>query len=369
VDRLSAFFDLVNQDPIVSQVKLIAEPWDVGEGGYQVGGFPPLWTEWNGKYRDTVRDFWRGEPATLGEFASRITGSSDLYQDDGRRPYASINFVTAHDGFTLNDLVSYNGKHNEANGEGNRDGADDNRSWNCGAEGPTDDEKINDLRARQRRNMLATLLLSQGVPMLLHGDELGRTQNGNNNGYCQDNELSWIDWSLAERNADLVDFTGAVIEMRHNHPVFRRRRFFAGRPIRRSDELRDIAWFTPSGEEMSEHDWESGFGRSIMVFLNGDAIGDLDRRGERVRDDSFLLCFNAHDDEIDMTVPEAGYGAEWTVVVDTATGEVFAESGGGVVVGVVAGDRPTEPRTVAAGGTAPVGARSLLVLQRTGAPA
>ena len=271
VDRLSTFFDLVQQDPVISQVKLIAEPWDVGPGGYQVGNFPPLWTEWNGKYRDTVRDFWRGEPATLGEFASRITGSSDLYQDDGRRPYASINFVTAHDGFTLTDLVSYNGKHNEANGEGNRDGADDNRSWNCGAEGPTDDEKINDLRARQRRNMLATLLLSQGVPMLLHGDELGRTQQGNNNGYCQDNELSWVDWSLAEHNGDLVDFTGAVIELRHNHPVFRRRRFFAGRPIRRSDELRDIAWFTPAGEEMSEQDWESGFGRSIMVFLNGDA--------------------------------------------------------------------------------------------------
>jgi isoamylase len=369
VDRLSTFFDLVQQDPIISQVKLIAEPWDVGPGGYQVGNFPPLWTEWNGKYRDTVRDFWRGEPATLGEFASRITGSSDLYQDDGRRPYASINFVTAHDGFTLNDLVSYNEKHNEANGEGGRDGADDNRSWNCGAEGPTDDEKINDLRARQRRNLLATLLLSQGVPMLLNGDEMGRTQQGNNNGYCQDSELSWVDWSLAERNADLVDFTSAVIELRHNHPVFRRRRFFAGRPIRRGEELRDIAWFTPGGEEMSEQDWESGFGRSIMVFLNGDAIGDLDRRGERVTDDSFLLCFNAHDDDIEMTVPAAGYGEAWTVVVDSASGEVYAESGGGVVVGVVAGDQLTEARTVAAGATITAAARSLLVLQRTGAPA
>jgi isoamylase len=369
VDRLATFFDLAQQDPVISQVKLIAEPWDVGPGGYQVGNFPPLWTEWNGKYRDTVRDFWRGEPATLGEFASRITGSSDLYQDDGRRPYASINFVTAHDGFTLTDLVSYNGKHNEANGEDNRDGADDNRSWNCGTEGPTDDEKINDLRARQRRNLLATMLLSQGVPMLLHGDELGRTQHGNNNGYCQDNELSWVDWSLAERNGDLVDFTGAVIEMRHNHPVFRRRRFFAGRPIRSGDELRDIAWFNPGGEEMSEHDWESGFGRSIMVFLNGDAIGDLDRRGERVRDDSFLLCFNAHDDEIDMSAPDAGYGSEWTVVVDTGTGEVFAESGGGVVVGVVAGGRPTEARRLSAGGTIPVAARSFLVLLRTGTTA
>jgi glycogen operon protein len=369
VDRLSTFFDLVQQDPVISQVKLIAEPWDVGPGGYQVGNFPPLWTEWNGKYRDTVRDFWRGEPATLGEFASRITGSSDLYQDDGRRPYASINFVTAHDGFTLNDLVSYNEKHNEANGEGNRDGADDNRSWNCGAEGPTDDEKTNDLRARQRRNLLATLLLSQGVPMLLHGDEMGRTQQGNNNGYCQDSELSWVDWSLAERNADLVDFTSAVIEMRHNHPVFRRRRFFAGRPIRRGEELRDIAWFTPGGEEMSEQDWESGFGRSIMVFLNGDAIGDLDRRGERVTDDSFLMCFNAHDDDIEMTIPAAGYGEAWTVVVDSASGEVYADSGGGVVVGVVAGDQLTEARTVGAGATLTAAARSLLVLQRTGAPA
>jgi isoamylase len=369
VDRLSSFFDLVQQDPVISQVKLIAEPWDVGPGGYQVGNFPPLWTEWNGKYRDTVRDFWRGEPATLGEFASRITGSSDLYQDDGRRPFASINFVTAHDGFTLADLVSYNEKHNDANGEGNRDGADDNRSWNCGAEGPTDDEKIIDLRSRQRRNMLATLLLSQGVPMILHGDELGRTQNGNNNGYCQDNELSWVDWSLLEEHEELINFTGAVIAMRHNHPVFRRRRFFAGRPIRRGDELRDIAWFTPSGEEMTEHDWESGFGRCIMVFLNGDGIPDLDRRGERVTDDSFLLCFNAHDDDIDMTIPSADYGTEWTVVVDTATGEVFAESGGGVVLGVVSGDNPTNARTVASGATIPVVARSLVVLQRTGATA
>ncbi|SDI20682.1 glycogen operon protein [Actinokineospora alba] len=365
VDRLATFFDLVQQDPVISQVKLIAEPWDVGPGGYQVGNFPPLWTEWNGMYRDTVRDFWRGEPATLGEFASRITGSSDLYQDDGRRPYASINFVTAHDGFTLNDLVSYNEKHNEANGEGNRDGADDNRSWNCGAEGPTEDEKVNDLRARQRRNLLATLLLSQGTPMLLHGDEFGRTQRGNNNGYCQDNELSWVDWSLLDQNTDLLDFTKAVIELRRNHPVFRRRRFFAGRPIRKGDELRDIAWFTPSAEEMSEQDWESGFGRSIMVFLNGDAIGDLDRRGERVHDDSFLLCFNAHDDDIEMIVPDASYGTEWSVVLDTASGEVFRESGEGVILGVIAGDRPAIARTFSAGVGLNVKARSLLVLQRT----
>jgi isoamylase len=360
VDKLSTFFDLVQQDPVISQVKLIAEPWDVGPGGYQVGNFPPLWTEWNGKYRDTVRDFWRGEPKTLSEFASRITGSSDLYQDDGRRPYASINFVTAHDGFTLTDLVSYNEKHNEANGEHNNDGSSDNRSWNCGAEGPTDDEKVNDLRARQRRNLLATLLLSQGVPMLLHGDELGRTQRGNNNGYCQDNELSWVDWSLAERNADLLDFTSSLIEIRHNHPVFRRRRFFAGRPIRRGGELRDIAWFAPTGEEMSEQDWEAGFGRCIMVFLNGEAIGDLDRRGERVRDESFLLCFNAHDTDIDMVVPQRSYGTEWTVVIDTATGEVFADNGNG--------EFPTSTRTPNAGATITVAARSLLVLRRTGAP-
>jgi glycogen operon protein len=356
VDRLSTFFDLVQQDPVISQVKLIAEPWDVGPGGYQVGNFPPLWTEWNGQFRDTVRDFWRGEPATLGEFASRITGSSDLYQDDGRRPYASINFVTAHDGFTLNDLVSYNDKHNAANGEDNRDGANDNRSWNHGTEGPTDDEKVNELRSRQRRNMIATLLLSQGVPMLLHGDELGRTQDGNNNAYCQDNELSWVDWSLLERNGDLVDFVTGVVDLRHSHPVFRRRRFFAGRPIRKGDELRDIAWFTPAGEEMSEQDWESGFGRSIVVFLNGEGIPDLDRRGERVTDDSFLMCFNAHDAEIETKLPNGSYGTEWTVVVDTFTGEVLEPNGGSSVDG----------RSYNAGTVLPVQARSLIVLQRTG---
>ncbi len=356
VDRLSTFFDLVQQDPVISQVKLIAEPWDVGPGGYQVGNFPPLWTEWNGQFRDTVRDFWRGEPATLGEFASRITGSSDLYQDDGRRPYASINFVTAHDGFTLNDLVSYNDKHNEANGEDNRDGANDNRSWNHGTEGPTDDEKITELRARQRRNMIATLLLSQGVPMLLHGDELGRTQQGNNNAYCQDNELSWVDWSLLETNGDLVDFVTGVVDLRHSHPVFRRRRFFAGRPIRKGEELRDIAWFTPAGEEMSDEDWESGFGRSIVVFLNGEGIPDLDRRGERVTDESFLMCFNAHDDEIETKLPDGSYGAEWTIVVDTCTGEVLEPNGGGL----------GEGRSFAAGTVLPVPARSLIVLQRTG---
>jgi isoamylase len=346
VDRLSAFFDIIQQDPVISQVKLIAEPWDVGPGGYQVGNFPPLWTEWNGKFRDTVRDFWRGEPSTLGEFASRITGSSDLYQDDGRRPFASINFVTAHDGFTLNDLVSYNEKHNEANGEDNRDGADDNRSWNCGVEGPTEDPEVLSLRARQRRNMLATTLLSQGTPMLLMGDEIGRTQHGNNNAYCQDTELSWVDWELAEQHAGLKAFTAALTKVRRDHPVFRRRRFFAGRPIRKDDELRDIGWFTPSGQEMTEQDWESGFGRCIVVFLNGEGIADLDQRGEHVVDDSFLLCFNAHHEDIDVTLPNGDYAENWTVMVDTATGEV----GGG----------PTVP----AKSTLKVVARSLVVLQR-----
>ncbi|OLR91318.1 glycogen debranching protein GlgX [Actinokineospora bangkokensis] len=350
VDRLSAFFDIVQQDPVISQVKLIAEPWDVGPGGYQVGNFPPLWTEWNGKYRDNARDFWRGEHATLGEFASRLTGSSDLYQDDGRKPFASINFITAHDGFTLNDLVSYNDKHNEANGEDGRDGADDNRSWNCGVEGPTDDPEVNALRARQRRNMLATLFLSQGVPMLLHGDEMARTQQGNNNGYCQDSELSWVDWSLAEQNADLVEFTAGVARLRAEHPVFRRRRFFAGRPIRRGSELRDIAWFTPSGQEMSDEDWEAGFGRCIVIFLNGDGIPDLDQRGERVTDDSFLLCFNAHHEDIEVSVPAEGYGAEWEVVLDTETGEAL----------------PAEPRTVHRDASFKLASRSLVVLRRTG---
>ncbi|MGW4396542.1 glycogen debranching protein GlgX [Amycolatopsis nivea] len=349
VDRLSTFFDLVQQDPIVSQVKLIAEPWDVGPGGYQVGNFPPLWTEWNGQYRDTVRDFWRGEPSTLGEFASRITGSSDLYQDDGRRPFASINFVTAHDGFTLTDLVSYNEKHNDANGEDNRDGADDNRSWNCGVEGPTDDEEVLALRARQRRNLLATLLLSQGVPMLLHGDELGRTQQGNNNAYCQDTELSWMDWELATENADLVEFTAALTEFRKAHPVFRRRRFFQGKPVRKGEELGDIAWFTPAGEEMTEQNWDDAFGKSVVIFLNGEGIPDLDPRGMPVEDDSFLLAFNAHWEDIAMTLPGNGYGREWTVVVDTETGAV--------------GDCDVEP--VEGGGKFTLAARSLVVLQRT----
>ncbi|TNC29720.1 glycogen debranching protein GlgX [Amycolatopsis alkalitolerans] len=349
VDRLSTFFDLVQQDPTVSRVKLIAEPWDVGPGGYQVGNFPPLWTEWNGKFRDTVRDFWRGESATLGEFASRIAGSSDLYQDDGRRPFASINFVTAHDGFTLQDLVSYNEKHNEANGEDSRDGADDNRSWNCGVEGETDDSGILALRERQKRNFLATLLLSQGVPMLLHGDEMGRTQQGNNNAYCQDNEISWVDWDLVDANPHLVDFTGRLAEFRRRHPVFRRRRFFQGKPIRKSDEVADIAWFTPSGSEMKEQNWDDGFGKSVVVFLNGEGIPDLDQRGMPVRDDSFLMAFNAHYEDIELTIPDGEYGAEWAIMIDTANGEIIEE--------------PGEP-DVAAGGKVTLAARSLMVLQR-----
>ncbi|MEU3651114.1 glycogen debranching protein GlgX [Lentzea sp. NPDC034063] len=349
VDRLATFFEVVQQDPVVSQVKLIAEPWDVGPGGYQVGNFPPLWTEWNGKFRDTVRDFWRGEPATMGEFASRITGSSDLYQDDGRRPYASINFVTAHDGFTLNDLVSYNDKHNEANGEDNRDGEDHNRSWNCGVEGPTDDEEVLTLRRRQRRNLMATMLLSQGVPMIVNGDEFGRTQNGNNNAYCQDNEVSWVDWSLLEANSELAEFTSALAAFRKAHPVFRRKRFFAGRPIRKGEELRDIAWFTPAGEEMTEQNWEDDLGKCITVFLNGEGIPDLDSRGMRVVDDSFLMAFNAHYEDIQVTLPEPEYGPEWRVVVDTTTGEVGGNE-----------------KPIAASGQLSLTARSLVVLQRVG---
>ena len=360
VDRLSTFFDLVQQDPVISQAKLIAEPWDIGPGGYQVGNFPPLWTEWNGKYRDTVRDFWRGEPGTLGEFAARLTGSSDLYQDDGRRPYASINFVTCHDGFTLADLVSYNDKHNEANGEDNNDGESHNRSWNCGVEGPTDDQAVLELRARQQRNIIATMMISQGVPMLLHGDELGRTQRGNNNVYCQDSEIAWVDWSLAQKNAGLIGFTAGMVALRHAHPVFRRRRFFAGKPIgrRRPDALADIAWFTPSGQEMSEQDWDSGFGKSVTVFLNGDGIFDVDPRGERVTDDSFVIALNAHHEDIDVALPGPEYGSQWAVVVDTEAGVV-------TTLASAPGMAAAEPDTLAAGTTRRVAARSLVVFQRT----
>jgi isoamylase len=317
VDRLSTFFDLVQQDPVVSQVKLIAEPWDVGEGGYQVGNFPPLWTEWNGKYRDTVRDFWRGEPATLPEFASRLTGSSDLYETSGRRPVASINFVTCHDGFTLADLVSYNGKHNAANGEENRDGTDDNRSWNCGVEGPAEDREVQDLRARQQRNFLVTLFLSQGVPMLLAGDEIGRTQAGNNNAYCQDNEMSWVDWSKAAGERDLLAFTQRLARLRRQHPVFRRRRFFHGAWTGSGVGPTDIAWLTPAGDEMTEEDWRASYAKSVAVFLNGSAISEPDPRGDRVTDRKFLLLFNAGADPITFTIPETSLGTDWEIVVDT----------------------------------------------------
>jgi len=325
VERLSSFFELVQQDPTVSQVKLIAEPWDVGPGGYQVGNFPPQLTEWNGKYRDTVRDFWRGEAATLGEFASRLTGSADLYEHSARRPVASINFVTAHDGFTLRDLVSYNEKHNEANGEDNRDGESYNRSWNCGHEGPTDDPEVNALRARQQRNFLATLLLSQGVPMISHGDELGRTQQGNNNGFCQDNELTWIDWKNLD--VDLLAFTRYVSSLRRDHPVFRRRRFFDGLPVGRRGRkgLPDIAWLRPDGSQMTKQDWGSGFGRAVAVFLNGQGIADRDGRGERVVDDSFVLCFSAHHEHIQFMLPPASYGRNWQVVLDTMNPDVGDE--------------------------------------------
>ena len=353
VDRLSAFFDLVQQDPIVSQVKLIAEPWDVGEGGYQVGNFPPLWTEWNGKYRDTVRDFWRGEPSTLGEFASRLTGSSDLYANNGRRPTASINFVTAHDGFTLNDLVSYNNKHNLANKEDDRDGESHNRSWNCGIEGATEDKEVRRLRARQRRNFLTTLLLSQGTPMIAHGDEMARTQQGNNNVYCQDSELSWMDWSTQEHYATLIDFTRRLLRIRKNHPVFRRRRFFAGGPLGDDHSAeRDIAWMVPSGKLMTQEDWNFQFGKSLMVYLNGDAIPAPDSRGNKIVDDSFLLIFNAHYEAIEYTLPDARFGKNWKLIVDT-----MEETG-----------YPLDEQIVHAGGTISVPSRSTMVFKQAEPP-
>jgi glycogen operon protein len=353
VDKLSAFFDLIQQDPTLSQVKLIAEPWDVGEGGYQVGNFPAVWSEWNGHYRDTVRDFWRGADATLGEFASRFTGSSDLYQGDSRRPTASINFVTAHDGFTLRDLVSYNDKHNEANGEDGNDGESHNRSWNCGVEGPTDDVEVLALRARQQRNMLATVLLSQGVPMLLAGDELGRTQQGNNNAYCQDNELSWVDWS--GRDIDLFDFTRHLVHLRHRHPVFRRRRWFQGRSIRGTagdGVAPDIAWLRPDGQAMADADWDDESARALAVFLNGDALPYPDPQGRRVLDASFLVLNNAHWEPIEWTLPGEPYGTDWELVVDTDTGWVAPDLD----------DQRGTPEPV--GSTLTVEGRSLVVLRR-----
>src|SRR3954447_15250653 len=314
VDRLSAFFDLIQQDPVVSRVKLIAEPWDVGEGGYQVGNFPPQWSEWNGKYRDTVRDYWRGQDSLLGEFAYRFTGSSDLYASTGRRPYASINFITAHDGFTLRDLVSYNEKHNEANKEDNKDGDNNNRSWNCGAEGETQDANVLQLRARQQRNLLTTLLLSQGVPMIVAGDEFGRTQRGNNNGYCQDNEISWLDWEHLDE--DLLDFAQGLIKLRTEHPIFRRRGWFQGRELRGTD-VKDLAWFTPEAKEMSEEDWRVGYAKSLGVFLNGRSIQRPGEHGERVKDDSFYVIFTAHYEPMQFSLPPDQFGTKWQRVLDT----------------------------------------------------
>ena len=314
VDRLSAFFDLIQQDPVVSQVKLIAEPWDVGEGGYHVGNFPPQWSEWNGRYRDTFRDYWRGADATLAELAYRITGSSDLYESSTRRPNASINFVTAHDGFTLEDLVSYNDKHNDENGFDNQDGSDDNRSWNCGVEGPSESRRVRACRERQKRNFLATLFLSQGVPMILGGDEMGRTQRGNNNAYCQDNVISWFDWE--GRDELLLEFTRRLIALRRDHPVFRRRRWFQGRPIH-GRGVTDIAWLTPDGEEMTEEHWQVGFAKSLQIYLNGKGIAAPDARGERIVNDSFLLLVNAHSEAMDFSLVPVERGVQWLKVLDT----------------------------------------------------
>jgi glycogen operon protein len=310
VDRLSAFFDVIHQDPVLSQVKLIAEPWDVGPGGYQVGNFPILWSEWNGIYRDEMRDFWRGE-LPVSQFAVRFGGSADLYERDGRRPFASVNFVTAHDGFTLADLVAYNGKHNEANGEENRDGTDDNRSWNCGVEGPSDDPAVLALRARQQRNFLATLFLCQGVPMLLGGDEVGRTQHGNNNAWCQDNELSWFDWEAADE--ELLEFTRRLIRLRRDHPVFRRERFFEGR----GEQLPDVWWMRPDGRRMTRRDWDNGEARAIGVFLNGDELDIETQRGDEVRDDSFLILFNGHYEDMRFRLPARRFGARWEIELAT----------------------------------------------------
>jgi isoamylase len=318
VDRLSAFFDTIHQDPVLSEVKLIAEPWDVGPGGYQVGNFPVLWSEWNGKYRDAVRAYWKGEAGQMPDFAYRFTGSSDLYGDDGRRPHSSINFIVAHDGFTLNDLVSYNEKHNEANGENNNDGDNNNHSWNCGVEGPTDDEAVNELRERQRRNFLATLFLSQGTPMLCGGDEIGRTQRGNNNAYCQDNEISWYNWDLSQSSRNLLRFTRRMIALRNEHPALRRRKFFKGRKIWGAD-VKDITWFRPDGKEMSEQDWNAGWSQALAVRLGGDALGDLDpRTGLPITDTDLLILVNSSHLPVTYTLPAPAEGEKWQALVDTS---------------------------------------------------
>ncbi|HEY8445635.1 MAG TPA: glycogen debranching protein GlgX [Thermomicrobiales bacterium] len=349
VDKLGSFFDVIHQDPVLSQVKLIAEPWDVGEGGYQVGNFPVLWAEWNGKYRDAVREYWHNRQVGVAELAHRLTGSSDLYQYDGRRPYASINFITAHDGFTLHDLVSYDEKHNEDNGEENQDGHDDNISWNHGVEGPTDDPEIVAARERTKRSFLATLLLSQGVPMLSHGDEIGRTQQGNNNAYCQDNELSWMDWDLSEEQRALLDFTRKLVWLRREHPNFRRPKFFQARPIRHAEE-HDIRWLRPDGEEMTDEEWAQDWVRVVGLWLSGETLPEVDARGEPVRDDTFLLLFNSHEGTVPFVLPN-GADASWQLIVDTTTGE-WHESG------------PVLP----AGEAYELGERSLSLFRRCSAP-
>jgi glycogen operon protein len=330
VDRLGAFFDVIHQDPVISQVKLIAEPWDLGEGGYQVGNFPVGWAEWNGKYRDAVRRVWRGEGGMISELATRLSGSSDLYAHSGRSPYASINFVTCHDGFTLEDLVSYNTKHNQANLEDNRDGSDDNLSWNCGCEGPSDDPRVRELRARQKRNFMATLLLSQGVPMILGGDEIGRSQQGNNNAYCQDNELSWFHWQLTDEQREFLDFTRELIHLRRAHPVLRRRKFFQGRPLRGS-EVKDILWLQPSGREMTDRHWASGRVSSLAVLLDGRAMDDLDEEGDRLQGDTLLLLFNAHPEPVSFKLATFTAGKRWSLALDTARPRVAGRTfpGGG----------------------------------------
>ncbi len=369
VDRLATFFELVQQDPVVSQVKLIAEPWDVGPGGYQVGNFPPLWTEWNGAYRDTVRDFWRGEPS-LGEFASRLAGSSDLYEHSGRRPFASINFVTAHDGFTLRDLVSYNEKHNDANGEDNNDGERHNRSWNHGVEGPTDDPEVLEARARAQRNFLATLLLSQGVPMILHGDELGRTQDGNNNTYAQDSEISWVHWDRVDQ--PLVEFTAAIARLRKAHPTFHRKRFFTGKTVRvgEGERLNDIVWLHVDGRPMEDRDWRADDTRAIGMYLNGDGIAGLDARGQDIVDDHFVLFFNAAQDDAEVTLPHEEYAAAWDVVLDTSGASVgFPDAQARVDDDARGREHDRAPRARRAdGGARPLGrgvARRLRTAERT----
>ncbi|WP_327350782.1 glycogen debranching protein GlgX [Streptomyces sp. NBC_01304] len=361
VDRLSAFFDLVQQDPVVSRVKLIAEPWDIGDGGYHVGNFPSQWSEWNGEFRDTVRDFWRGQDATLADFATRLAGSSDLYEADRRRPRASINFVTAHDGFTLRDLVSYNQKHNEANGEDGNDGSDDNRSWNCGAEGDTDDATVLELRARQQRNLLTTLLCSQGIPMIAHGDELGRTQQGNNNVYCQDNELSWVDWDLDAPRQDLLAFVRRLVRLRHDHPVLRRRRHFRGETD--NDHIDDLVWLRPDGTVMQGDDWDRDDARAIAAFLHGGALPP-GPRGERVIDDSLLILVNSHHEAIDFQLPMADYGKTWHTVLSTAEtrdGRARTDGTDGTARTVRRGESEGNS-TLDAGTVIPVEGRSIRIL-------